>query len=93
MTSRIADNIPVGAQRPDIACPACGAQPVAGMQWLCAPDGCGGTFDTFASHGRCPHCDAQFSWTQCLMCGRISAHQAFYLQPRNDRGHDGRSVL
>jgi len=48
------------------------------MQWLCAPDGCGGTFDTFATHARCPHCNAQFAWTACPGCGKSSAHRAWY---------------
>ena len=52
-----------GEPRQDIACPGCGFAPFVGMQWSCSPDGCGGTFDTFATRARCPHCDAQFAWT------------------------------
>jgi hypothetical protein len=48
------------------------------MQWICAPDGCGGSFDTFATRARCPHCDAHFAWTMCPACGKASAHAAWY---------------
>ncbi len=51
--------------RPGITCPGCGFAPVAGMEWVCAPDGCGGMFDTFATQGACPHCEARFAWTMC----------------------------
>ena len=64
--------------RPGIACPKCDFSPFVGLQWMCAPDGCGGHFDTFASHARCPHCNAQFAWTACPACGQVSAHQAWY---------------
>ena len=80
MTNRIMDPTPRGQPRAGIRCPSCAAHPTAGMQWFCGPDGCGGSFDTFASRGRCPHCNAQFTWTQCLSCGRISGHQAFYFR-------------
>jgi hypothetical protein len=40
-----------------------GFAPFVDMQWSCSPDRCGGTFDTFATRARCPHCDAQFGWT------------------------------
>jgi hypothetical protein len=69
---------PLGEARGEIACPACGFVPPQGYEWLCGPDGCGGLFDTFATHGRCPHCEAQFAWTQCPSCGRGTAHQAWY---------------
>ena len=64
--------------RPGIACPACAFSPPAGMQWICAPDGCGGAFDTFATRARCPHCEAQFAWTMCPACHKASSHAAWY---------------
>jgi DNA-directed RNA polymerase subunit RPC12/RpoP len=67
-----------GQRRDGIACPACGFVPVKGMMWMCAPDGCGALFDTFETRARCPQCDAQFSWTACLACGKASAYQAWY---------------
>lgn len=68
----------MGADRPDIACPACAFSPFVGMTWVCAPDGCGGVFDTFATGAQCPHCGAQFAWTMCPVCGKASAHRAWY---------------
>ena len=64
--------------RGDIACPACGFSPSAGMLWLCAPDGCGAMFDTFATHARCPQCEAHFQWTACPVCQKATAHEAWY---------------
>lgn len=68
--------LPMG--RPGIACPACDFSPPPGMLWSCAPDGCGGEFDTFETRARCPHCEAQFAWTECPACERKSPHQAWY---------------
>jgi hypothetical protein len=72
----------VDVESDDVACSGCGTPPAAGWLWQCAPDGCGGAFDTFASRGRCPHCSAQFAWTHCLLCRRVFAHQAFYVRTR-----------
>ena len=66
--------------RPDIACPHCAWHPATGDLWVCAPDGCGASWDTFATAARCPECHAQFAWTACLMCGRVSPHKAWYVQ-------------
>ena len=65
-------------RRLDVACPQCGYAPSKGGLWTCAPDGCGGSFDTFETHAKCPHCDAQFAWTACPACGKASAHKAWY---------------
>jgi ribosomal protein S27E len=67
-----------GQSRQKISCPICGFVPFAGIQWMCAPDGCGGSFDTFATRARCPHCDARFTTTECPGCHRWSAHEAWY---------------
>lgn len=67
-----------GQSRTGIACPRCHYVPLVGTQWTCAPDGCGGSFDTFDTHARCPHCDAQFGWTMCPSCSQSSAHHAWY---------------
>ena len=67
-----------GDQRSNVACPGCGFVPVVGQQWICAPDGCGGSFDTFDTKGKCPYCEAQFAWTECPVCTRASAHRAWY---------------
>jgi hypothetical protein len=67
-----------GDRRPNVACPGCGFTPFFGQQWVCAPDGCGGSFDTFETQARCPHCEAQFAWTECPVCARASAHRSWY---------------
>lgn len=78
MSSGLDPFAPSTLSRDGIACPACAYVPYAGMQWHCSPDGCGGWFDTFETHARCPHCDAQFAWTMCPSCGKASAHRAWY---------------
>ena len=70
--------VDTGAARPDITCPRCGFHPWRGLQWICAPDGCGGLFDTFETRAHCPHCEAQFAWTACPACHVASAHRAWY---------------
>jgi hypothetical protein len=66
------------SRRENIACPACGISPWVGMGWICAPDGCGHSFDTFETAGRCPQCEAQFPVTWCPFCGKGSPHRAWY---------------
>ena len=77
MSDRAGEPAPASG-RGEIACPACGFAPLVGMQWVCAPDGCGGLFDTFATRGQCPHCEARFTWTMCPSCGKTAAHRAWY---------------
>ena len=54
-------------RRADCACPSCKTAPPLGELWRCGK--CGQAFDTFLTHGTCPHCAAQFNVTQCLDCG------------------------
>jgi len=54
-------------RRGGFACPDCKASPPCGEIWLCGK--CGGKFDTFATQGICPHCQATFTTTQCSDCG------------------------
>jgi Zn-dependent protease len=49
------------------ACPSCGSAPPIGPFWACAQ--CHKPFDTFETHGVCPHCGAQFPLTSCVDCG------------------------
>src|SRR5687767_9384303 len=67
-----------------IACPQCSYHPSTEDRWMCAPDGCGTLWDTFATAARCPGCNAQFLWTVCPVCGRTSPHQAWYLARSNE---------
>lgn len=54
-------------RRDGFACPSCKTAPPLGALWRCAK--CGNMFDTFASQGRCPHCETEYSLTQCIDCG------------------------
>ena len=54
-------------RRPGFACPSCKTTPPLGELWRCGQ--CGKAFDTFLTHGACPHCGVQFNITQCLDCG------------------------
>jgi Zn-dependent protease len=55
-------------RRPGFACPSCQTAPPFGAYWQCGQ--CGQPFDTFQTHGVCPHCAAQFLTTTCMDCGQ-----------------------
>ena len=57
-------------RRDGFACPQCKTAPPVGDYWKCGQ--CGQPFDTFQSHGACPHCATSFSVTRCLDCGAVS---------------------
>lgn len=69
-----------------IRCPLCEWKPNSDSRWTCAPfgtpepsfDACGTTWNTFATRGRCPGCDHQWTWTSCLKCGVASKHDDWY---------------
>jgi hypothetical protein len=65
-----------------IRCPLCAWQPRASSRWYCADtishDGCWTAWNTFDTRGRCPGCDYQWKWTDCLRCGASSPHEAWY---------------
>jgi hypothetical protein len=69
-----------------IRCPCCRWRPLASSRWNCACvggpephfDGCGTTWNTFATRGRCPGCHHQWYWTSCLRCAQWSRHQDWY---------------
>ena len=51
------------------ACPVCRTAPPQGAYWLCGQ--CRKPFDTFATHGNCPHCQAHYPVTTCPECGSL----------------------
>ena len=55
-----------GPKYQDYACPSCHAHPPMAALWRCS---CGAAYDTFATAGRCPGCQASSSTTQCSSCG------------------------
>lgn len=63
----------------EIRCPRCQWQYMPGVQWSCGPDGCGATFDTFATGAKCPRCSARFTVTWCPACGQPSPHKSWYV--------------
>lgn len=54
-------------RRDGFTCPNCKSAPPVGDHWTCG--NCRQRFDTFAMHGTCPYCAAQFPMTPCLECG------------------------
>jgi len=56
-------------RRDGFACPRCNTAPPVGSFWKCGQ--CSQPFDTFQSHGVCPHCGAQFAASRCLDCGGL----------------------
>lgn len=63
---------------PRIRCPRCRWQPRRGDRWLCSRPGCGTTWNTFETRGRCPGCGHQWLHTCCLACQRWSPHADWY---------------
>ena len=51
------------------ACPECKTPPPRGNFWRCGK--CRNAFDTFATHGICPHCAAEYAVTSCPECGGL----------------------
>jgi hypothetical protein len=69
-----------------IRCPLCLWRPSASSLWCCASTGtpepfvggCGTSWNTFATRGRCPGCSHQWQWTSCLRCAAWSLHEDWY---------------
>ena len=69
-----------------IRCPCCHWRPDASSRWSClcidTPEpyfeGCGTTWNTFSTRGRCPGCGHQWRWTSCLRCAAWSPHSDWY---------------
>ena len=53
-------------RREGFACPSCRTAPPVGAYWKCGK--CEQPFDTFETHGLCPHCSTQYVTTMCLDC-------------------------
>jgi Zn-dependent protease len=60
-----------------LACPECGAAPLAGAFWVCP--GCRNPFDVFDAKGVCPSCGAAgaSNATSCVECGSVSLINAW----------------
>jgi hypothetical protein len=71
---------------PRIRCPLCAWEPRRFDLWTCwdcpVPEGlargCGTSWHTFATGGRCPGCTHQWVWTTCLACEGWSRHLDWY---------------
>jgi hypothetical protein len=69
-----------------IRCPLCEWRPTPSSAWSClnidSPEppfqGCGTTWNTFSTRGRCPGCGHQWRWTSCLRCAGWSLHEDWY---------------
>jgi hypothetical protein len=69
-----------------IHCPLCKWQPNKSHHWYCADcdypegfyDGCGTSWNTFTTRGRCPGCSHHWRWTICLRCQGWSRHDDWY---------------
>ena len=78
-----------------IRCPHCRWQPERGSRWLCYPagapefffGGCGASWNTFDTRGRCPGCSHQWRFTSCLACSKWALHDDWYEpEPGKDAG-------
>ncbi len=69
-----------------IRCPLCAWCPERSSRWYCSSNlqpenfmnGCGTSWNTFESRGRCPGCGHQWKWTTCHRCHRWSLHEDWY---------------
>jgi hypothetical protein len=74
-----------------IRCPHCGWVPGSSDRWFCGSEGpperyagCGTSWNTFRTRGRCPGCDHQWQWTACLACGGWARHEEWYESDEGD---------
>jgi hypothetical protein len=76
-------------RQPIIRCPACEWRPTPEARWECVPS-CATIFHTFWTGGVCPGCGWKWEKTQCLACGTLSPHKAWYREPdeAGDEGED-----
>ncbi len=62
-----------------IECPKCGWEPDGGPYWSCT---CGHVWNTFDTAARCPACNKQWKYTQCIGprggCNQFSLHLDWY---------------
>src|SRR5215204_2888812 len=66
-----------------IRCPLCKWRPARTSLWTCwdvgHPEyfygGCGNTWNTFETRGRCPTCSHRWKWTTCHSCHSWSPHE------------------
>jgi hypothetical protein len=68
-----------------IRCPKCAWQPLSSSRWWCNREGCGCTWNTFDTRGKCPKCSYQWRDTACLECSQWSKHEDWYEAPSGPR--------
>lgn len=70
-----------------IRCPLCAWRPSPRDLWCClrlsdSPEppfpSCGTFWNTFSTHGKCPGCRHQWTWTTCFQCHEWSLHADWY---------------
>jgi hypothetical protein len=64
----------------EIYCPHCEWRPAPEDRWECVPS-CSTIWNTFWTRGVCPGCSYKWTKTQCLVCGQVSPHEAWYHYP------------
>jgi hypothetical protein len=76
-----------------IRCPRCRWRPSDSSLWCCDAhgtpepffEGCGTSWNTFATGGCCPGCRHQWQWTSCLQCHEWSRHEDWYGEDAGNR--------
>jgi len=75
-----------------VRCPHCEWTPQASHRWSCLDQGppeffeggCGTSWNTFQTAGRCPGCQHQWQWTICLSCLQWAPHDDWYESDDSD---------
>lgn len=79
MQARVLARVAKLPRRGGYACPSCRQAPILGPVWRC--EQCQQGFDTFATHGTCPHCGAVFGVTRCPECGHAHPMSEWVVAP------------
>src|SRR5262249_20179138 len=71
-----------------IRCRLCHWRPSRASRWSCGGgdadtpespfEGCGTSWNTFKTRGRCPGCGHRWQWTSCPSCQQWSLHEDWY---------------
>jgi len=69
MQARALAKVAKAPRREGFACPECKTPPPLGNFWRCGK--CRNPFDTFETHGICPHCATEYAATSCPECGSL----------------------
>ncbi len=75
VNTRSVERSDVDKSHEGIRCPQCRWRPSKDDRWYCD---CGQAWNTFETRARCPACQKQWTYTECLRCSGWSPHEDWY---------------